>query len=63
MTAKLKRAVMLAACFQETGPGRHIRVHRDKEVVFSQGSPANALFYIQSGIVTPTTASKKVIGK
>jgi CRP-like cAMP-binding protein len=50
---------MSAACFQEAGPGKRIRVYRDKEVVFSQGSPANALFYIQSGIVMLTTASKK----
>lgn len=59
MAAKIKRTVMSAACFQEAGPGKRIQVYRDKEVVFSQGSPANTLFYIQSGIVMLTTASKK----
>ena len=59
MAVKVKRTVMLAACLQKAGPGKRIRVYPDKEVIFSQGSPANAVFYVQSGMVMLTAASQK----
>jgi CRP/FNR family transcriptional regulator, cyclic AMP receptor protein len=37
--------------------GMTARNYRDKEIVFSQGDPADALFYIQSGTVKLTVVS------
>jgi CRP/FNR family transcriptional regulator, cyclic AMP receptor protein len=37
--------------------GRTTREYRDEEVVFSQGDPADAVFYLQSGKVKLTVAS------
>jgi CRP/FNR family transcriptional regulator, cyclic AMP receptor protein len=39
--------------------GMTVRNYRDKEVVFSQGDTADALFYIQSGTVKLTVASSR----
>ena len=39
------------------GGGMTARNYRDNEVVFSQGDPADALFYIQSGTVKLTVVS------
>jgi len=39
--------------------GRTSRVYRDKEAVFAQGDPADAVFYIESGKVTLTAVSKQ----
>jgi CRP/FNR family transcriptional regulator, cyclic AMP receptor protein len=43
--------------------GMTFRNYRDKEVVFSQGDPADCVFYIESGTVklTAVTARKKAI--
>jgi CRP/FNR family cyclic AMP-dependent transcriptional regulator len=43
--------------------GMTFRNYRDKEVVFSQGDPADSVFYIESGTVklTAVTARKKAI--
>jgi CRP/FNR family transcriptional regulator, cyclic AMP receptor protein len=43
--------------------GMTFRNYRDKEVVFSQGDPADSIFYIESGTVklTAVTARKKAI--
>ena len=34
--------------------GMTVRNYRDKEAVFAQGDKADAVFYIQTGTVTPT---------
>ena len=39
--------------------GRSIRKYRKGEIVFSQGSPADAVFYIQSGKVKITVVSEQ----
>ena len=43
--------------------GMTFRNYRDKEVVFSQGDPADSVFYIESGTVklTAVTTRKKAI--
>ncbi len=58
MAVKVKRGVLSAAFLQEAGPGNRVRMYQDKEVVYSQESPANALFYIQRGMVMLTAVSK-----
>jgi CRP/FNR family transcriptional regulator, cyclic AMP receptor protein len=44
----------LSALLRRAGPGTSIRVYRDKEVIYSQDHPADAIFYIQRGIVKLT---------
>jgi CRP/FNR family cyclic AMP-dependent transcriptional regulator len=41
------------------GGGMTVRNYRDNEVVFSQGDPADAVFYIQSGTVKLTVAATR----
>src|SRR6202030_2420750 len=41
------------------GAGMTTRNYRDKEIVFSQGDPADAVFYIQSGTVKLTAVSSR----
>ncbi|MGA8154037.1 MAG: Crp/Fnr family transcriptional regulator [Terriglobales bacterium] len=41
------------------GAAMTVRNYRDKEVVFSQGETADAIFYIQSGMVKLTAASTR----
>lgn len=41
------------------GGGRNSREYRDKQAIFSQGDPADAVFYIQSGKVKLTVVSKR----
>src|ERR1700694_5406902 len=41
------------------GAGMTARTYRDKEVVFSQGDAADAIFYIQRGTVTLTAVSTR----
>src|SRR6202030_698419 len=41
------------------GAGMTTRNYRDKEIVFSQGDTADALFYIQSGTVKLTAVSTR----
>jgi CRP/FNR family cyclic AMP-dependent transcriptional regulator len=41
--------------------GKSSREYRDKDAIFSQGQPANAVFYIESGKVKLTVVSK--VGK
>jgi CRP/FNR family transcriptional regulator, cyclic AMP receptor protein len=42
----------------KVGNGKTIREYRAKQVVFSQGDPADAVFYVQSGKVKLTVLSK-----
>ena len=39
--------------------GMTVRTYRDKDIVFSQGDPADAVFYIQSGTVKLTAVSTR----
>ena len=41
------------------GEGRSVTKSREGEVVFSQGDPADALFYVQRGKVKVTTLSSQ----
>ena len=41
------------------GAGMTTRNYRDKEIVFSQGDTADAVFYIQSGTVKLTAVSTR----
>jgi CRP/FNR family transcriptional regulator, cyclic AMP receptor protein len=52
-----------AALRKKFRSGMTFRNYRDKEVVFSQGDPADSVFYIESGTVklTAVTARKKAI--
>jgi CRP-like cAMP-binding protein len=45
------------AFLASVGAGRSITEPRDGEIIFSQGDPADALFYIQEGKVKVTTLS------
>jgi CRP-like cAMP-binding protein len=48
------------ACFLATeGPGRHILRHTPRQVFFSQGTPADSVFYLQSGRAKLTVVSKR----
>ena len=59
MAAKSKRGVSPTAFLKKPGPGRSVRDYRNKEVIYSQGDPANSIFYVQSGMVKLTVASKR----
>ena len=45
------------AFLASVGEGRSMTKPRDGDVIFSQGDPADALFYIQEGRVKVTTLS------
>jgi CRP/FNR family transcriptional regulator, cyclic AMP receptor protein len=47
------------AFLAKVGEGRSIGRYRDGQIVFSQGDPADAVFYIQSGKVKVTVVSKQ----
>jgi len=53
------RSITLSAFLRKAGPGRSIRVYEDKEVIYSQGHSADAVFYIKSGIVKLTVGDKR----
>jgi CRP/FNR family transcriptional regulator, cyclic AMP receptor protein len=52
------KPIVPTAYLQSKGPGRTIQTYRDKEVIYSQEAPADAVFYLQSGIVKLTMSSK-----
>ena len=43
----------------KVGEGRSIGKYRKEQIVFSQGDPADAIFYIQSGKVKVTVVSEQ----
>jgi CRP/FNR family transcriptional regulator, cyclic AMP receptor protein len=43
----------------KVGEGRSVAFYRSKQVIFSQGDPADAVFYIQKGRVKLTVVSKQ----
>jgi CRP/FNR family transcriptional regulator, cyclic AMP receptor protein len=58
MPVKRKRSLTPTAFLRQPGSGRTIRTYGDKEVIYSQESPANGVFYVQTGMVKLTAASK-----
>jgi CRP/FNR family transcriptional regulator, cyclic AMP receptor protein len=43
----------------QVGPGRSVQHYRPKQAIFSQGDPANAVFYVQAGKVRLSVLSKQ----
>ena len=60
MADKPKRAIPPhpTALLQQAGAGKTVKTYRNEEVIYSQGGPANAVFYLQSGMVKLVTGSK-----
>ena len=44
---------------KKLGSGKTVQNYRDKQAIFSQGDPADAVFYIQKGKVKITVVSKR----
>jgi Cyclic nucleotide-binding domain len=63
MTSKGSLGISQAVLRKKFRAGITLRSYRDQEVVFSQGDPADSLFYVESGTVTLTviTVRKKAI--
>jgi CRP/FNR family cyclic AMP-dependent transcriptional regulator len=63
MASKRSRGVSHTLLRKQFRTGMTFRNYRDKEVVFLQGEPADAVFYIESGTVklTAVTTRKKAI--
>jgi CRP/FNR family cyclic AMP-dependent transcriptional regulator len=59
MAGKSELNLIPSAYLSKNGPGRGVRDFRNKEVIYSQGEPADAVFYIQSGMVKLTVVSKR----
>ena len=59
MTRKGKLPFDPKAFLAKTNGGRTIAQYRKNQIVFSQGEPANAVFYIQSGKVKVTVISEQ----
>jgi CRP/FNR family cyclic AMP-dependent transcriptional regulator len=47
------------AFLTKVGTGKTVRAYQDEQPIFSQGDPADAVFYIQSGKVKLTVVSKR----
>jgi CRP-like cAMP-binding protein len=63
MASKRSLGVSQAVLRKKFRTGMTFRNYRDKEVVFSQGDPADSVFYVESGTVklTAVTTRKKAI--
>ena len=59
MASKPRSGIALSAFLREAGLGRSIRVYRDKEVIYSQGQSADAVFHIKSGMVKLTIMDQR----
>src|ERR1700681_2977224 len=57
--AKRSLGVSRAVLRKKFRAGMTFRNYRDKEVVFSQGDPADSVFYIESGTVKLTAVSTR----
>ena len=57
-TAKRTRQFDPAVFLATAARGRTISTHRDKEIIFTQGAAADAIFYIKKGKVKVTVVSK-----
>ena len=58
-TTRATRRFDPAVFFETSGKGRTISKHRKKEIIFSQGDDANAVFYIKKVKVKLTVISKQ----
>jgi len=58
MATKHQSPFDLKLFFAKIGDGRSINKYRKDQIVFSQGEPADAVFYIQKGKVKLTVVSK-----
>jgi CRP/FNR family cyclic AMP-dependent transcriptional regulator len=58
MALKRRPAVNTKSFLAVVGEGRSIGEYRKDQIVFSQGDPADAVFYIQSGRVKLTVVSE-----
>jgi CRP-like cAMP-binding protein len=59
MADRLKPAPNVTSFLTQIGPGRSIQGYQHDEVVYLQGSQADAIFYVVSGMVKVTVASKR----
>jgi CRP/FNR family transcriptional regulator, cyclic AMP receptor protein len=59
MTTKRRAPFDPKSFLAKVGEGRSVGKYRKEQVVFSQGDPADAVFYIQSGQVKVTVISKE----
>jgi CRP/FNR family transcriptional regulator, cyclic AMP receptor protein len=58
MTGAIKKPFNTATFLATKGPGRSISTHAPKQVFFSQGGPADAVFHLQTGRAKLTVRSK-----
>jgi len=54
-----KRGLTALAFLKQPGDGRTIRLYRNQEVIYAQGQPSDAVFYVHSGLVKLSIASKR----
>jgi len=59
MIAATKKSFDSAHFLETEGPGRSIHRHSAKQTFFSQGDPADSVFYLQSGRAKLTVVSKR----
>ena len=59
MDGEAKRAFDIAGYLGSEGDGRKIVRLRAKQLFFSQGAPADSVFYLQAGRAKLTVVSKK----
>ena len=59
MAIKRKASFNPKSFLAKVGEGRSIGEYRKDQIVFSQGDPADAVFYIQSGKVKLTVVSEQ----
>jgi len=59
MATKRKPDSNGAGMLAELGKGRSILKYRKNQVIFSQGDPADAVFYIQKGKLKVTVVSAR----
>lgn len=57
--AEKERAFDPQAFLSTNGLARFVRRYRPNQIIFSQGEPCNAVFYIQKGEVKLTVISKQ----
>jgi CRP-like cAMP-binding protein len=57
--AKRKRQFDPAVFLATAAEGRTMSTHRDKEIIFTQGGDADAVFYIRKGKIKVTVVSKQ----
>ena len=58
-TTKRKRQFDPAVFLATAAEGRTMSTHRDKEIIFTQGGDADAVFYIRKGKIKVTVISKQ----